>query len=160
MTATNTTSAPSPAPEPLSLETETCSRCGGSGQYSYCTMYGSRCFKCHGKGKVYTKRGAIAADYLKTLRSKRAADLKPGDLILDEGIPGFAAPRWVKVEIVEPDTQTPGRLVIICNKINFSGYQPDHMFRLGQTAEQKVETLKQAIEFQNTLTKTGKPRRR
>lgn len=29
---------------------ETCSRCGGSGHYSYCDMYGTRCFKCAGSG--------------------------------------------------------------------------------------------------------------
>jgi hypothetical protein len=27
---------------------ETCSRCGGSGHYSFCPMYGTKCFKCSG----------------------------------------------------------------------------------------------------------------
>jgi rRNA maturation protein Nop10 len=30
---------------------ETCSRCGGSGRYSWCQMYGDTCFKCGGKGE-------------------------------------------------------------------------------------------------------------
>ena len=30
----------------------TCPRCGGSGRYSYCTMYGDTCFKCHGVGYI------------------------------------------------------------------------------------------------------------
>lgn len=29
---------------------EGCTRCGGYGQYSYCQMYGSTCFKCGGTG--------------------------------------------------------------------------------------------------------------
>jgi hypothetical protein len=30
---------------------ETCTRCGGSGEYSYCQSHGTRCFKCGGSGK-------------------------------------------------------------------------------------------------------------
>jgi hypothetical protein len=30
-----------------------CSRCGGYGKYSYCQMYGDRCFGCSGTGKTY-----------------------------------------------------------------------------------------------------------
>lgn len=33
------------------IATRPCSRCGGSGHYSYCQMYGTRCFKCGGSGK-------------------------------------------------------------------------------------------------------------
>ncbi|QWY83595.1 hypothetical protein [Rhizobium phage RHph_X2_26] len=33
------------------LERETCTRCGGSGNYSYCESYGHKCFKCEGTGK-------------------------------------------------------------------------------------------------------------
>lgn len=33
-----------------SLTTE-CSRCGGSGQYSFCPQYGTTCFKCQGTGR-------------------------------------------------------------------------------------------------------------
>lgn len=29
-----------------------CPRCGGSGKYSFCTMYGDTCFKCNGLGIV------------------------------------------------------------------------------------------------------------
>jgi DnaJ-class molecular chaperone len=42
------------------FEHVTCSRCGGSGHYSFNLMYGTVCFKCHGRGWCYTKRGAAA----------------------------------------------------------------------------------------------------
>jgi len=31
---------------------KTCNRCGGSGSYSYCQMYGTKCFGCAGAGMV------------------------------------------------------------------------------------------------------------
>lgn len=31
---------------------KTCSRCGGSGEYSFCQMHGTTCFKCGGSGYV------------------------------------------------------------------------------------------------------------
>jgi hypothetical protein len=52
MTATKTT---------LQYAMESCSRCGGSGSYSYCQMHGSVCFKCSGRKRVLTRAGAKAA---------------------------------------------------------------------------------------------------
>jgi len=69
----------------------TCNRCGGCGQYSFCAMYGSTCFGCGGSGMVapkltaalYRKAEALVesgklAEYLTDLRAKteakRAAD--------------------------------------------------------------------------------------
>lgn len=37
-----------------------CGRCGGSGRYSYCQMYGDTCFGCRGKGKVLSRAGSKA----------------------------------------------------------------------------------------------------
>ena len=33
-----------------------CPRCGGSGTYSYCTMYGNTCFKCNGLGFIRNRK--------------------------------------------------------------------------------------------------------
>jgi hypothetical protein len=63
--------------------TESCSRCGGSGQYSYCQMYGTRCFKCGGAGWQFTKRGK--ADYerwraaVDAITTKPVTELRVGD---------------------------------------------------------------------------------
>lgn len=62
---------------------QTCSRCGGSGRYSYCQMYGDRCFKCEGKGVTHTpKAHALYQAWASALRAHRnptVADLKVGD---------------------------------------------------------------------------------
>jgi len=34
---------------------DTCSRCGGSGEYSYCTAFGKTCFACSGSGKLFPR---------------------------------------------------------------------------------------------------------
>lgn len=48
----------------------TCSRCGGSGHYSRCQMYGTTCFGCAGKGDVATK---LSKKTLEQVKAKIAA---------------------------------------------------------------------------------------
>lgn len=45
----------------LRYDIESCSRCGGSGHYSRCQMYGTTCFKCGGKTTTLTRAAAKAA---------------------------------------------------------------------------------------------------
>lgn len=68
------------------FETETCSRCNGSGSYSYCQTYGSKCFKCAGSGRVLSKRGAVAKAYHAKLCMVPASQVKLGDRIAATGI--------------------------------------------------------------------------
>jgi DnaJ-class molecular chaperone len=42
------------------FESKTCSRCGGSGNYSFNLMHGTMCYGCSGSGEQYTKRGKEA----------------------------------------------------------------------------------------------------
>lgn len=44
------------------FETEACSRCDGTGHYSYNLMHGSRCYGCNGRGWKFSKRGTAARD--------------------------------------------------------------------------------------------------
>ena len=68
---------------------DTCSRCGGCGEYSFNPLYGKRCFKCEGRGVITTSSKAAwqrcldrvnalpagAVDtYLESLRRKDRAD--------------------------------------------------------------------------------------
>lgn len=69
----------------ITYETETCSRCGGCGQYSYCEVYGTMCLKCHGKGKQYTRQSAKAITAIKEFKTRynrRADELVPGDVVM------------------------------------------------------------------------------
>ena len=68
------------------FETQTCSRCHGSGSYSYCQQYGHKCFKCAGSGKTLTKRGAAARAYYETLCTVPANAVVIGDRIAASGM--------------------------------------------------------------------------
>lgn len=140
------------------LESETCSRCAGSGKYSYCHMYGDRCFKCSGKGIYLTKRGEAASKYLTELRSKPASALKIGDQIRVTvyGVTGASGIEWATVTDVSgfwPD------LTITTDKITMHGTPVAKMMRVMQTPEQAAETFAKALAFQSSLTKAGKPRK-
>lgn len=139
------------------IETETCSRCAGTGHHSYCQSHGTVCFKCGGAKVVYTKKGAAAAAFLKTLRSKRAADFKVGELIYVDAGP-FNKGGFAEVTASEPDAYNKGYWSIGNSRCGMSG-SPDTMYRMGLTAEQKADTMRQALAFQATLTKKGTPRK-
>lgn len=86
----------------VKFETEDCSRCGGSGEYSSCAMYGKTCFKCRG-GKIQLTRRGIAArkafDAVMDRMDKTWAEVKPGDRVHVRGING--ALRWFIVDTIE-----------------------------------------------------------
>jgi hypothetical protein len=84
----------------LLFENEMCSRCGGSGQYSYCQSYGTRCFKCHGDTVTLTKRGMAAQRWFNAKKMKPAREAKVGDKIVFDGIPGFSKSRVVEINFV------------------------------------------------------------
>ena len=67
---------------PLLFESKVCSRCGGTGNFSYCQRYGTTCFGCGGTGVVLTKRGQAAQAFLNANRQVSVDDLAPGDIII------------------------------------------------------------------------------
>src|SRR5262245_6075925 len=70
------------------FESQTCSRCGGTGHYSYCQMHGTTCFKCGGKGVTLTKRGSAAQAWFTAQKMRPASEIKVGDKIVVDGMPG------------------------------------------------------------------------
>jgi hypothetical protein len=52
-----------------------CSRCGGCGNFSYCQMYGTTCFKCGGSGKTATKLTPALLEQIKA--QVAAGELEP-----------------------------------------------------------------------------------
>lgn len=159
--------------------TQTCSRCGGTGSYSYCQQYGTTCFKCGGRKVTLTKRGAEAQRYLTALRSKRLADVVVGDKWWHQApdcLPG-ARSEWVTVEEVGTeivrtrtgaDEYNPWREI---EQIAISGHGvksktatrfiggPDTIVRIAQDAAAKAATFAQALAYQATLTKAGTVRK-
>lgn len=149
------------------FESRVCSRCLGSGHYSFNMIDGTRCYGCGGRGVKYTKRGRAALDYFIALLSKRLDEFVPGDLIFDSYYGKFH-----EVATSERDDGSHGGPVghdydakplwRITTKdgSGWNGFPPDKMFRQGHTAEFKREAKEKALAYQATLTQAGTPRKR
>ena len=157
----------------LLFESTICSRCMGSGHYSYCYRYGTTCFKCHGQKYVLTKCGKVAQDYFLKLQTVTLADLKVGDVIkLDAmthggGMYSYRAP-VISIEATD-QTCTSGTTVdgittmatykyisVITDHPKYGKYNQmvfdNATFRLYPN---KQENIDKALAFQSTLSKTG-----
>lgn len=142
------------------FETQSCTRCGGGGQYSYCEMYGSTCFQCHGKGKTLTKRGRAAVAFWRSLRSIPASEVKIGQRIKSGGL-----------TITVREITTGGSCRSTVNGVttesqytNFRGQKatlglfPDSIVEVIPATEAiRDAQLNAAFDYQDTLTKQGKP---
>lgn len=141
-----------PKSKPL-FEHKPCTRCGGSGHYSYCSMHGTTCFKCRGVGYTLTKRGHAAQAYLDSLRRRPAGELKVGDLILEDSF--FKAPSFQNITAIEVNEH--GNLTIVTPGLSQT-CEPTTMIRVGLTAEQKATYRAAALAYQDTLTASGLPK--
>lgn len=135
------------------LETETCTRCGGSGHYSWNSKDGTRCYKCGGQGSHLSKRGAAALDYWKFLFSCEARYVQIGDRILET----YPTTRWRKVIGIEREGETHIRFQI--GETQFTTPFVGDAVRVGER-DFKLTGLKAIAAYQDSLTKAGKPRKR
>jgi hypothetical protein len=86
----DTNNRPTQKPGTIRYAIEPCSRCGGSGHYSYCQRFGTTCFKCGGKGIQRTRAAKAAARKVEAIKArhtttKLALDILPGDRIMVDG---------------------------------------------------------------------------
>lgn len=148
---------------PLRFERETCSRCGGSGQYSYCEMYGTVCFKCHGKREVLTKRAAVAHQWMKEQNLIPASEVQIGMRVKALGMTitvreiGEGCQSWSVVDGVQIENP---RHIALKGQEHGMQVTPDTMVQVIKSQEDQAALLARAIEYQNSLTKEGKPRKR
>lgn len=149
-------------PRKLLFESKTCSRCGGCGEYSYCTMYGSVCFKCHGAGVVLTKRGRAAQTWLNAQKTKKGSEIEVGMTILIEGVPGFSASKWATVSAVSGEGKD--HKIEAEGKNGGAGATLNGFWntdvRVAQTKERLAELRVEGLAFQATLTKSGTVKKR
>jgi hypothetical protein len=159
------------------FETEPCGRCGGSGKYSYCQMYGTRCFGCGGTGKRLTKRGAAASAYLRALRTVKARDVQLGDYIKVDATPGISAGGWCRIETMYTRLESgkslqPDGSWKVHNHLALEGTDkrgqsyglhtfPDaDVVLVPKTKAEANAQVDKALEYQATLTKAGTPRKK
>lgn len=131
----------------LGFEIESCSRCGGSGQYSYCQAYGTTCFKCGGTGRQMTRKGSAASEFFRSSMNLPVSDLKVGYFIKSNG--------WRKVLEISPDKLNEGYVSIKTQKICI-GYTEDSVLTCVRDEDHRQKLLAEALEYQGKLTKAGK----
>ncbi|MGN7135500.1 hypothetical protein [Streptomyces pseudogriseolus] len=93
------------------FEFEDCTRCGGTGHYSFNLMEGTRCRRCRGRKRTITRRGNAAYTRWKEQIDARLTtpvlDLEPGDVVYSDAeqvagsLPVFFPTRWRTVVRVE-----------------------------------------------------------
>lgn len=97
------------------FDTETCNRCSGSGRMPY-SAYQGVCFKCHGRGKVYTRTGANRHSEWQAFRALTmkvpVCDLKVGDRFFPSPTSGLRTLR----EPVRDDLLNHGLVVLVFAK--------------------------------------------
>lgn len=150
-----------------------CSRCGGTGRYSFNLMHGSMCYGCNGIGYKLTSRGRVAQHYLNQMREITMENFQIGDLIRFDGFNAgsYSQPTaWAKVTLIEFITSKQAGLMyqenvdLQCVRLETTlgtvvGFVGKTKYRKGFTAEQKKEQVNEALAYQQTLTKAGKPRK-
>jgi hypothetical protein len=146
----------------LGFEIKTCSRCGGSGHYSYNQMHGSRCFGCGGDGVQYTKRGRAAREFWVASETVTAGEVQVGDRVIDGRTKfnvaaietGFSGHR-----ILQDGTHEPMAFVAFTSmQGNRFSYCPGIKVRVRRA--DAAEKLAAALAYQDTLTASGTPKKK
>jgi hypothetical protein len=153
----------------INFERETCGRCGGSGHYSYCQMYGTTCFGCGGSGQRLSKRGTVAASWLRERLTMDVTEVKAGDTVFLPGCTVGGTPYERKHRIGGVAEGQPYRIKcegewVERRTIAFTGHDGSDLGSFGEgikvrrlaTADEAAE----ALAYQATLTKTGTVRKR
>ena len=158
-----------PAPNTI-FETEVCGRCGGTGNYSYNQVDGTRCFGCGGCGWRRTKRGSAAYVWWKENFGKvKATEVRVGMRI------NTGSSKFTVVTISEPfiggysivDGVRKDITLITFESAVKPGFgtfgystSADAMVDVIMNPEDHAASLEAAKAYQATLTVAGTPRKR
>jgi len=158
----------------LLFESKVCSRCQGSGHYSFNLRYGTVCFGCQGSGEQLTKRGNAAQNYFRELCTVLVSELVVGDVIRGTHFTEGGDQYETKVEIISINpnggivksvrngvpTEHQHTELVFKSKHGESGLHtfPNHKVEVfGRDRKAKIQ---QALAYQETLTQLGKPAKR
>lgn len=130
------------------FENVTCGRCGGTGHYSFNLIDGTRCYGCNGKGWKLTKRGAAAKAVYENALMVAGNDVTPGMYIWSSFYGKF-------FKVVSVDYE---KRIIYTNGLEIH-YNEDKLRRKPVSTDEYNAIVSRALEYQNTLTKQGKPKK-
>lgn len=166
-------------PDQTTFESETCGRCGGSGNYSFNQRDGTVCYGCGGQGVKLTKRGAAAQRFYNEMFKRPVESLKVGDVVKINGVTiGGNTTYTGYASVVELDLEPKVNGYSVINgvrkdsiyvsyttehsKLGRCGHSvpPGYIVTLRGSPEERAEAVAKAKAYQATLTKTGAPRQR
>lgn len=149
------------------FETKVCSRCGGSGNYSFNLMHGTMCYGCNGSGIQFTKRGKAARQFFDESLTVPASELKVGMAIKESS-------GWKNFSLIQAihygTDKELGEKYRTSYSMGPSGekqmiladtgrckakFYPDCRVRVMHTDEEKKVKLQAALEYQATLNANG-----
>lgn len=151
-------------------EKETCGRCGGCGHYSYNQITGTRCFGCGGTGERLSKRGRAAKAFADAMLDVPVQDVPQGQqAVYRDALTGrkvtFSGTRVNGGTKVKTIRDTEWREVTTYALLMRQEDGTMKEASVGLSAGIKVrliptdDQIKQIAEYQDSLTKAGKPRK-
>lgn len=150
-------------PDQTLFESAYCTRCGGSGRYSFNLMNGDRCFGCGGQGVQLTKRGKAAKAFYIESQQVAVTDLKPGMFVWDDMYGKVA--KFLEVLSVGESRSCaivngePIPYIDIVTRRCTHNVYPSSKVRAVRDEAQRKEQVAAALAYQATLTQQGKPRK-
>ena len=99
----------------IRYERQTCTRCGGTGHYSYNSIDGSRCYGCYGKGEQLTKAGSKAREAVAE-RVKQELHLPISEVEVGMRVKTNPSERYYTVTDAGPDKLNDGFFYIELDK--------------------------------------------
>ena len=142
------------------FEHQTCPRCGGDGKFSYNQIDGDTCYGCGGSGYQLTARGRATQNYLSAMRKVPVEQVKVGDLIRYDGIFSRTFRTVTAIEAFPAGRvfvgETGTAYHIHCDKFGMT-IREGSMVTKGFTGAEKAAQQAEALAYQATLTKAGKP---
>jgi hypothetical protein len=143
------------------LETEICSRCLGTGSYSWCPQYGSKCFRCAGRKRTLTDRGEAALNWMRAFNIVPATLLAPGMILLAD-LCSHNGPysQYIIIGEIALDSATGIYTVSQQNGEIKVRYNVTGTATIKHSPEYSQYIIGLAVKYQETLTKKGKVRKR
>ena len=144
------------------FEYEGCSRCSGSGRHSFNEITRDVCFKCNGSGYSLTKRGAAAQEFYRAKCRIALQDVQPGMRVEVAG--------WICTVAKSEAGPSMGQRLrdgvlvdmpswhLTSVKGTGRGFDTAFVATLKPQGEDRAKRIADALAYQATLTKAGKPR--
>lgn len=151
-------SATTQQPSMTKIESYPCNRCRGTGRFGPVCVYGGICFTCNGRKVILTNRGFAASQYLVKIRSVTVPCLVSGMKIRMNSITNGGQPCQIWTTVKRVTANEDGTYRLETDHCDYLNMAADTLIRVAQTAEQKKETLLQALLYQDTLAPDGKPK--